>query len=556
MSSGTRAQTARATARGVPNPPPGPPANIQPPNVGPPLVNLPVVPPALMTITDAFNSNGEFDNLLNRIGISAVGRARLIQDEGYENAKDLLNTTLSDLKTAVENCNKLFGSLPANRRIYFPPNKISRLKALIVYLKRCDMINETPDIRLIDADKISEFVRKLPSWTEKSDDTDEIVKKKDITFVPTKFKSFRDNFTTLLCSARGCRGMTLEYVIRETDNGIIPPSEVSEPDVDSNDILTEKATLYGPEYASDNAKVYTLLRTILTGTTGWNVISKFSTRRNGRAAYIALKSHFQGRSYHDFMQSHANNLLTKTFYSGDKSRYKWEDFVAVHMEAHALFEETGEPLPESMKIRTLKAGIRNDAGLENTIEAARTSTAANRTFDDYVNFLTEGITSKRGRFETFKANHPRQVSATASTNNSSNQQRRNKNKSRRRNAHSNKGKPFMVDGLTIDPNKRYSPREYNSLTYNQKNALKKAHREAKRSNGLANDEASTISEVTNRSIQSAVTKAMENASLTESLQNAIVSGVKRASEERPDDGAQDNGDSSITSQFKRRRNRN
>ena len=43
----------------------------------------------------------------------------------------------------------------------------------------------------------------------------------------------------------------------------------------------------------------------------------------------------------------------------------------------------------------------------------------------------------------------------------------------------NKGQSFQCDGLTLYPNKRYSSSEYANLTTNQKNALKKAHRNAK-----------------------------------------------------------------------------
>ena len=48
--------------------------------------------------------------------------------------------------------------------------------------------------------------------------------------------------------------------------------------------------------------------------------------------------------------------------------------------------------------------------MKNPLETAHTSAPANRTFQDYVNFLIEGITSKQSQIETFKHNTPRQVS--------------------------------------------------------------------------------------------------------------------------------------------------
>ena len=504
---------------------------------------------AILSITEAYNDYNSMNDLLTRIGISRSCRDRLMDEEGFETAADLGLTVLKDLQTAIEYVNKLFGNVTGAGRIYFPPNRVTRIKALALYLKRCETINAIPDIRLIDLAKAQEFVLKFPSWNDKSDDTDDIVKNKGIKFEATKFKTFRDDFKTLLCATRGCRGITLEYVIRDGTYVITPREEVAEPDVDSNDIIAAKATLHGPSFDLDNSRVYTILRTILTGTTGWNIISKFAAKRDGRKAFIALKAHFQGNSYYDFMRSQASNLMAKTFYNGDKQKFKWEDFVATHLEAHALYEETGESLSETMKIMNLKANIRDGAGLENTIEAARTSLITNSTFDNYVNFLTEGITSKRGRAETFKISHPRQVSSVGQQPKRGNGRPNFRGGRGRGRSNSNRSgtsdKPFQCDGKTLYPNKSYSNTEYRALTKNQKNALKEAHRARREQR---DDDKTTVSQLTTESISH--------------ISNAIIAGVKRAQSDNNSDhgtattnssSGTDPSTSSIASQFKRRR---
>ena len=125
-----------------------------------------------------------------------------------------------------------------------------------------------------------DFVLKPPAWTEKADDTDDIVKQKDITFEATKFKIFRDELKTLLSSTRGTRDISLEYVIRNGNDAVQLQVEVPKPDVDSSNTMASKATLNGPEFDRDDANVFTVLRTILTGTSGWNIISKHAGRRN------------------------------------------------------------------------------------------------------------------------------------------------------------------------------------------------------------------------------------------------------------------------------------
>ena len=64
--------------------------------------------------------------------------------------------------------------------------------------------------------------------------------------------------------------------------------------MNDNDILARFATLVGPDFNQDSSSVFTILRVTLTSTPGWNVISSFSRKKDGRGAFIALKAHYQG----------------------------------------------------------------------------------------------------------------------------------------------------------------------------------------------------------------------------------------------------------------------
>ena len=196
-----------------------------------------------------------------------------------------------------------------------------------------------------------------------------------------------------------------------------------------------------------------------------------------------------------------------------------------------------------MKIMSLTANKRNGAGLENTIEAARTSTTANTTFDNYVNFLTEGITSKRGRAETFKISHPRQV---ASVNHSGKRggSKRSTRGGKSRNQYGNskpssKGKLFQCEGKTLYPDMNYPSNEYNALSKGEKDALKRAHHSRKL---YKEDDKMVASQLTTDSITQ--------------ISDAIIAGVKRAqndNESEQHSTASSSGATSITSQFKRHR---
>ena len=60
------------------------------------------------------------------------------------------------------------------------------------------MINQIPDVRLITLDKCQALVDYYSSWKEEIDDTNEVVKNKKIKFNPIKFKTFQDEFKTLV----------------------------------------------------------------------------------------------------------------------------------------------------------------------------------------------------------------------------------------------------------------------------------------------------------------------------------------------------------------------
>ena len=106
------------------------------------------------------------------------------------------------------------------------------------------------------------------SWIIGADDTDDIVKQEELNFEPTKFKIFRDDFKHLLYTTRGCRGITMKYVIRSGTTDMTPITEISSTDVNINDTLASIAALYGTVFRRDNANIYTILHSTLTETMG------------------------------------------------------------------------------------------------------------------------------------------------------------------------------------------------------------------------------------------------------------------------------------------------
>ena len=185
--------------------------------------------------------------------------------------------------------------------------------------------------------------------------------------------------------------------------------------------------------------------------------------------------------------------------------------------------------------------------LENTIEAARTSQYANLTFQAYTNFVTEEVSNRRSRQETFKHNIPRKVSDAQSWRSSQGRGRgivRGRRRGRRKgNPYAGRGDIgpyFQCEGMTLYTKNDYSREDYSKLSTNQKDAIRLVRLKQPNKSEVA----STISEVI-----SALTSGFTN------VQETVVQGVRNASTDNDNQATSTKRNSLVTptQQLKRRK---
>ena len=523
---------------------------------------------AALTITQSFDSDATFRALLNRLRFPDNAINRLIDHEGLASARDLARTQPRNLSDSLESVNKLFGAQSrVASRIYFSHGRIIKLKSLSAYFRRCLTSNRIPDIRTISPDDVASFEDHLDEWSKKPSNIQDVISNNSFKFDASNFTKFRQMIETMCSSIRGTRGISLEYLLRQEDNNPVNPIEDPAPDVNSIEFMKLNASLRGNDYKTDNQNLYIILRHYLSNTPGWNVISKFSNENNGRLAYKTLRGHYEGASYYDLMKTKANTLMMKTFYRGDTLKYSWEKFVAVHLEAHRMFDDIGEPLPDSLKILYMKGGIRPEAGLEASMEVAKGLPNVNNSFDLFVNHITESVTNKRSRAEVLKISQPRNVSGASTAGRGRGRPPfrggrpsgrfnrggrggrfgRGRGRSGRGNYNYGGGAPnnsipesITIEGKTLYPRRVYHKSEYDQLSHAQKTELANARRNV---NGLYSDSNSTID---TRNIRSAVTESIReimsvNHSSSDSNHQNFESSNDRSA------------DTSLSSQFKKRR---
>ena len=488
-----------------------------------------------------------------------------MNDEGINSARELANQKPGNLASSLESVNRIAAANNRQQeRAYFSTARVQKLKALCAYFRRCLTANSIPDIRLIEAHDVDSFIRYIDSWTKKPGNVqDHISSNSDIKFEVSNFTKFRQKIETLTAGLIGDRSISIKYLLRSSEENILVPVEDPLPDVYSIEFMMNNTSLFGNDYDSDNHALFTILRHYLTNTPGWNVISRFAREENGRGAYMALRRHYEGASYHEAMKTRANAMMMRTFYRGGASKFTWEKFVSIHLEAHRLFADIGEPLTDSLKILYFKGGIRPESGLESSMEVAKSLPNTRDNFEEYVNHLTESVSNKRSRSETFKSADTRYVSGNDSRRGRgrgrgrhpgrfpSRGYGRGRGRSGRTSFHTNYStnnrdnipETISVDGKTLYPRQVYKRSDYDQLTSAQRVALREARSKA---SAIVSSDNSTID---TRSIASA---------LSRDLRGMLISNLSEAKEDgsknnEQNDGNRNDSSDSVSAQFKKRR---
>ena len=99
----------------------------------------------------------------------------------------------------------------------------------------------------------------------------------------------------------GRTGIPLSYVVHRT--AIPPPVQFFDPLLDN---YITNASLGGPSYLYDNRSVHTLLLTFITKYTEIEAVVRTATDNDGRVAYMALVTRFEGVGAMSPQQHNAN----------------------------------------------------------------------------------------------------------------------------------------------------------------------------------------------------------------------------------------------------------
>ena len=434
----------------------------------------PPAPPTAQELLDELN--GYLQNTL-LIGQQNVRDA--LNAQGLISVSDFEGLTEEDIAEICSNARKPGGTI--NNPAYDVANPVAgvpatitnpgvlvghviekRLKMLRYYVHHLKKISRKFDPAAAHASlqKLQDLYRFKTSEEEYDNDIELPERLTSVDNIRTVLEDLDDYFER----KRGCTGIPLAAYTRtiqaipevDVDPGFGTPSIIRE--------LIRRAPHAGPTALTDNEAVWDAVRHVTHDGPGWGWVQAFSRSRNGRQAYLALRSHYFGDAYQTRLRAKADQILETNYYDGTKRNFTYERYIETLQRAFADLESTGEFVSHERKVRILMTGV-HDPRLESAKNTILATPDLRVTFESASNYLAEVLDNK--------------VSYSATTRKARISAVHVNKKKQNGHGNGNKGKG-NDDSTEFNPNKYYPFRKWIKLTKEQQ-AMVRAARDSQNS---------------------------------------------------------------------------
>jgi hypothetical protein len=486
----------------------------------------------LLAITQRYSDQNVFLCMLSRIGCDVKERFRFLHD-GFNTMESLVehfNDDIDAFKKHLTNSNKTWLNHTLTRmRSFYTPVLINKLLGVLYYYHTAvHLFHNIPDLNLIDDATAATYGRTYNQNSIEKDNDGDIDKIELPQLNEAKdWTPFKEKFNQLLDLTIGAHKIPIRYVIDSTVRPHLRAnatrSEVDTIDMEDEDLFTTNTVHFGAAYKNDNKLVWNLLANALLAKPGYNHISSFNTSKNGRAAWFALRTFYEGENYLKNLREVAFSKLHNTFYRGETNRYTFEKYINAHKEAHKMLQDAqfnnGLGMDNAMKVQYFRQGIKSEAGIEVALATSR-SMRQYEDFDALISFLAAEIEHHKLR-KTQLNNSNRRLAALHNSGGRGGRGGGGRG-GRGGGKATSRGGPYpskFVDGKKVE-GRFYSKDEFSKMTKNQRTAvieLKQQHKQ-----GTNDNKSATVSQVT---LDDMIT-----------LGDAIVAGVQKASADNMEEG--------------------
>ena len=221
---------------------------------------------------------------------------------------------------------------------------------------------------------------------ESTTDKEVVAKLPDKFKQPNQWKVFAELIETYLSQLKGSGRIPLNYVIRK--QAVPIPNAVYATDEEQ---IVAIAPLTGDQYNKDNAKVYGILKQLCLEGPGRSYILEFDRVKDGRGAWLAMYSHYEGDSFRNRSKEEAYTVLEHIHYEGERKGFTFETFVARHNDCYLELSRHNEPVHEEKKVRDFLNRI-NAPELQAAKQQVRSDMNMRGSFQAAANFIALSVT--------------------------------------------------------------------------------------------------------------------------------------------------------------------
>lgn len=184
----------------------------------------------------------------------------------------------------------------------------------------------------------------------------------------------------------GVGGVPLNYIVCWRDE----PEENAEEENDAKEAVA-LAPLQGDAFAIDNRKVYEILKSLIIEGPVWSYFTTAVDKaKDGRAAWILLRDHFEGETYLNCDVEEAEAVIEALHYKKEFANFSFEDFITQLTKHYNTLERHDQAVTEEKKVQDLLRKI-TDPTLEAAKQAVRINSAYKSDFAMATNFIAASI---------------------------------------------------------------------------------------------------------------------------------------------------------------------
>ena len=419
-----------------------------------------------------------FVDVLDAASFNANARTAVVEF-CCETLRDLARLPSKDLDSAISNLHKSLANVtPARDRVRLNATRCITLHALRMHcLDRinCDALLTPNDITNIQAGDVADMCNEYLEATLTDFTTKGLGEVTIPKLTATKWLEFKTALIESLSRIIGKNKIPLSYLVREN-----PANDFTAPYENRMQRLIACTLHRGAAFTNDNGDLFSLIVQHTEGTEGYSLVQSHERRRNGRQAWIALTSHFEGATYRERIAQEAGQAIRTAMYSGPKRNFSFGDYYSRHSKAHIKLLRANKPMSVEQQIDAFVQGIQCPVTQSIVVNLAGNQ-AVRTSFDTYYNAVASRLelaltlTGKGNALVTRQVNQMVKASTPSKRKGDNNDSKQNKR-----------------TNVNFKPEaRRYSADEWKALTPDQKSQVKSLHKILKNSRRSSTNSVST-----------------------------------------------------------------